>query len=85
MGARRDPAFSTHRVIQQPNHCCSPAQPLQWEDALKSFKTKLASGEDVFGPLIQRYLTGNMHRWVWGVCGDGGERGVTVGMGVRVG
>lgn len=25
----------------------------QWEDALNSFKAKLAKGQDVFGPLIK--------------------------------
>lgn len=34
----------------------------QWEDALQSFKSKLASGEDVFGPLIRKYLLENKHR-----------------------
>jgi hypothetical protein len=28
-------------------------RPPQWEDALNSFKSKLAQGEDVFGPLIK--------------------------------
>ncbi|MEW5297561.1 MAG: hypothetical protein WDW36_000765 [Sanguina aurantia] len=39
-----------------------PFQPIQWEDALQSFKSKLASGEDVFGPLIRKYLLENRHR-----------------------
>uniref|UniRef100_A0A7S3VL18 Peptidase M16C associated domain-containing protein n=1 Tax=Dunaliella tertiolecta TaxID=3047 RepID=A0A7S3VL18_DUNTE len=39
-----------------------PLVPLQWEDALASFKARLASGEDVFGPLIRKYLLDNKHR-----------------------
>ncbi|KIY93076.1 hypothetical protein MNEG_14887 [Monoraphidium neglectum] len=39
-----------------------PYVPIQWEDALNSFKSKLAQGEDVFGPLINKYLLGNPHR-----------------------
>ncbi|GBF88872.1 presequence protease [Raphidocelis subcapitata] len=39
-----------------------PYVPIQWEEALESFKTKLAKGEDVFGPLISRYLLDNRHR-----------------------
>jgi len=39
-----------------------PLTPLQWEDALTSFKAKLASGQDVFGPLIHKYLLDNKHR-----------------------
>lgn len=35
---------------------------MQWEDALSSFKAKLASGQDVFGPLIKKYLLANGHR-----------------------
>eukprot|EP00983_Pelagomonas_calceolata_P135178 1162133-Pelagomonas_calceolata.AAC.1 len=44
----------------------------QWEDALASFKARLASGEDVFGPLIRKYLLDNKHRWAlahWDSCG----------------
>ena len=40
-----------------------PFQPIQWEDALSSFKSRLASGEDVFGPLIRKYILNNKHRW----------------------
>jgi hypothetical protein len=36
---------------------------MQWEDALASFKAKLASGQDVFGPLIQQFLLDNQHRY----------------------
>ncbi|KAI8467060.1 MAG: peptidase M16C associated-domain-containing protein [Monoraphidium minutum] len=39
-----------------------PYVPIQWEDALNSFKAKLAKGQDVFGPLINQYLLGNAHR-----------------------
>lgn len=35
---------------------------IQWEDALASFKARLASGEDIFGPLIRKYLLDNKHR-----------------------
>ncbi len=34
----------------------------QWEEALKSFKAKLASGQDVFGPMIHKYILNNQHR-----------------------
>lgn len=37
---------------------------LQWEDALNHFKSELASGRDVFGPLIHKYLLDNKHRSV---------------------
>ncbi|KAG2493609.1 hypothetical protein HYH03_008126 [Edaphochlamys debaryana] len=39
-----------------------PFTQMQWEDALKSFKAKLSSGSDVFGPLIRRFLLDNPHR-----------------------
>ncbi|KAL3139941.1 hypothetical protein ABBQ38_004231 [Trebouxia sp. C0009 RCD-2024] len=39
-----------------------PFQPLQWTDALEHFKGRIASGEDVFGPLIEKYLLSNKHR-----------------------
>lgn len=35
---------------------------MQWEEALNSFKAKLAGGSDVFGPLIHRFLLDNPHR-----------------------
>ena len=35
---------------------------MQWEEALNSFKAKLASGEDVFTPLINKYILNNQHR-----------------------
>lgn len=41
-----------------------PFQPIQWEEALGNFKTKLASGQDVFGPLIKKYILENQHRVV---------------------
>ncbi len=34
----------------------------QWEEALGHFKARLASGEDVFGPLIRKFLLSNLHR-----------------------
>lgn len=39
-----------------------PYTPIQWEDALNHFKAELASGRDVFGPLIHKYLLDNKHR-----------------------
>lgn len=41
-----------------------PYVPIQWEDALSSFKTKLAAqgAKAVFGPLIRRFLLDNQHR-----------------------
>uniref|UniRef100_A0A383WCE6 Peptidase M16C associated domain-containing protein n=1 Tax=Tetradesmus obliquus TaxID=3088 RepID=A0A383WCE6_TETOB len=39
-----------------------PYTPIQWEEALNSFKAKLAGGSDVFGPLIHRFLLDNPHR-----------------------
>jgi hypothetical protein len=39
-----------------------PLTPLQWEEALGHFKSRLAKGEDVFGPLIHKYLLKNNHR-----------------------
>ncbi|KAG2444514.1 hypothetical protein HXX76_001261 [Chlamydomonas incerta] len=39
-----------------------PFTQMQWEDALASFKSKLAAGGDVFGPLIHKYLLDNTHR-----------------------
>ncbi|KAL0031729.1 hypothetical protein WJX79_003426 [Trebouxia sp. C0005] len=39
-----------------------PFQPLQWTDSLEHFKGRIASGEDVFGPLIEKYLLANKHR-----------------------
>ncbi|KAL4856502.1 Presequence protease 1 [Chlorella vulgaris] len=39
-----------------------PFQPLKWQDDLEHFKGRLAAGEDVFGPLIRRYLLDNPHR-----------------------
>jgi Zn-dependent M16 (insulinase) family peptidase len=39
-----------------------PFQPLKWRADLARFKERLASGEDVFGPLIDRFLLDNPHR-----------------------
>lgn len=39
-----------------------PFRPMKWKDDLESFKARLGSGEDVFGPLIRRYLLDNSHR-----------------------
>ena len=39
-----------------------PFQPLKWQDDLEKFKARLGAGEDVFGPLIRKYLLDNGHR-----------------------
>mmetsp|Transcript_3635 Transcript_3635/g.10465 ORF Transcript_3635/g.10465 Transcript_3635/m.10465 type:complete len:1063 (+) Transcript_3635:286-3474(+) len=39
----------------------NPFQPLQWTEDLERFKARLASGEDVFGPLLKKYLLENTH------------------------
>ncbi|CAL5227379.1 g10329 [Coccomyxa viridis] len=39
-----------------------PFQPLEWTKDLEHFKGRLASGEDIFGPLIRKYLLENKHR-----------------------
>ena len=39
-----------------------PFQPLKWKEDLETFKNRLAQGEDVFGPLIEKYLLSNPHR-----------------------
>lgn len=39
-----------------------PFQPMKWTDDLEKFKARLAAGEDVFGPLIEKYLLQNTHR-----------------------
>ncbi|KAK9805775.1 hypothetical protein WJX73_008308 [Symbiochloris irregularis] len=39
-----------------------PLEPLQWTDDLQRFKDRIASGEDVFGPLIRKHLLHNNHR-----------------------
>ena len=39
-----------------------PFQPLKWQDDLEKFKARLAAGEDVFGPLIRKFLLDNGHR-----------------------
>ena len=39
-----------------------PFRPLKWEDDLANFKSRIASGEDVFGPLIRHFLLDNKHR-----------------------
>eukprot|EP00873_Tetraselmis_striata_P018587 jgi/Tetstr1/438851/TSEL_027360.t1 len=38
-----------------------PFQPLQWTSDLEKFKARLASGENVFGPLLKKYLLENSH------------------------
>jgi len=52
-----------------------PFQPLVWEAALTSFKARLASGADVFGPLINRYLLDNPHRVTVTLLPDAGLGG----------
>jgi presequence protease len=39
-----------------------PLRPLRWQDDLEKFKGRLASGEDVFGPLLDKFLLNNGHR-----------------------
>lgn len=39
-----------------------PLRPLQWADDLAAFKARLAAGDDVFRPLIRKYLLDNAHR-----------------------
>ncbi len=39
-----------------------PFRPMKWQDDLSAFKARLASGEDVFSPLIRKYLLDNNHR-----------------------
>lgn len=43
--------------------CVNLLTHMQWEDALNHFKSELASGRDVFGPLIHKYLLDNKHRY----------------------
>ncbi|GMH34188.1 hypothetical protein BSKO_02022 [Bryopsis sp. KO-2023] len=42
-----------------------PLEEIKWESPLANFKEKLASGEDVFGPLIQKYILDNPHKVVF--------------------
>lgn len=42
--------------------CCVTVWCAQWIKDLEHFKGRLESGEDVFGPLIRRYLLDNGHR-----------------------
>lgn len=39
-----------------------PLRPLQWEEDVAALKARLAAGEDVFRPLIARFLLDNPHR-----------------------
>lgn len=39
-----------------------PFEPLKWADSLDKFKARLASGEDIFRPLIKQYFLDNPHR-----------------------
>lgn len=41
-----------------------PYRALKWEEPLAHLKQRLASGEDVFGPLIHKFLLNNTHRVV---------------------
>ncbi len=38
-----------------------PFRPMKWQDDLAAFKARLDAGENVFGPLIRKYLLGNKH------------------------
>lgn len=39
-----------------------PVENLKWQEDLGHFKERIASGEDVFGPLISKYLLENSHK-----------------------
>jgi Zn-dependent M16 (insulinase) family peptidase len=39
-----------------------PLRPLQWENDMAALKARLSSGEDVFRPLIAKFLVDNPHR-----------------------
>ena len=39
-----------------------PFRPMKWHDDLSAFKARLESGEDVFSPLIRKFLIDNNHR-----------------------
>lgn len=39
-----------------------PFRPLKWQADLAAFKARLAAGEDVFAPLIRKFLLENKHR-----------------------
>jgi Zn-dependent M16 (insulinase) family peptidase len=39
-----------------------PFRPMKWQDDLSAFKARLEAGEDVFSPLIRKYLLDNTHR-----------------------
>jgi hypothetical protein len=39
-----------------------PFRPLKWHDDLERFKARVAAGEDVFAPLIRKFLLDNPHR-----------------------
>jgi Zn-dependent M16 (insulinase) family peptidase len=39
-----------------------PFRPMKWQDDLAAFKARLESGEDVFSPLIRKFLIDNNHR-----------------------
>ncbi|GLI61559.1 hypothetical protein VaNZ11_003968 [Volvox africanus] len=51
-----------HRAVRSWIYDRDPFTQMQWEDALSSFKSKLASGQDVLGPLIRSFLLNNHHR-----------------------
>jgi Zn-dependent M16 (insulinase) family peptidase len=39
-----------------------PYEALQWTQALDNFKARLSSGDDIFGPLITKFLLNNKHK-----------------------
>jgi Zn-dependent M16 (insulinase) family peptidase len=43
-------------------HILRPYSTLKWEAPLSRFKQRLASGEDVFGQLLDNFLLNNNHR-----------------------
>eukprot|EP00955_Chlamydomonas_euryale_P047657 353756-Chlamydomonas_euryale.AAC.2 len=67
-GALREELNSLRLHTPLPPHLPGP----QWEGALAHFKARLASGEDVFGPLIRRFLLENPHRVSVTLLPDGG-------------
>ena len=48
---------SAHRLYEK-----DAFEPMKYTEALEAFKGRLESGEDVFGPLIQKLLLDNPHR-----------------------
>jgi Zn-dependent M16 (insulinase) family peptidase len=49
-------------ALQQWLHDRDPIEPLKFEQPLATLKERLAAGEDVFVPLLKKYLLDNTHR-----------------------